>query len=78
MFIVTVIMVGGGVSGTCTVTRVMRRVYTSIHECTRGCMLVMSMHVYARYTLRSSEYTRAYSLPACILTHKVHARVSPN
>ena len=78
MFIVTVIMVGGGISGACTVTRVMRRVYTSIHECTRGCTLVMSMHVYARYILRSNEYTRAYSLSAFILTHNVYARVSPN
>ena len=33
---------------------------------------------YTRYTLRSSEYIRAYSLSACILTHNVHARVSPN
>ena len=78
MFLVIVIMVGGGVSGACTVTRVMRRAYTGIHECTCGCTLIGSMHVYARYILRSSEYTRAYSLPACILTHNVYARVSPN
>ena len=35
LFIVTVIMEGGGVSGACTVTRVMRRAYSSIHECTQ-------------------------------------------
>ena len=55
--IVTVIMVGGVVSGECTVTRVMRRVYSGIHECTRGCMLIMSMHVYTRYILMTSVHT---------------------
>ena len=48
---------------------------------TRVYSLLTSMHAnneYARYTLRSNEYTRAYSLPACILTHNVYACVSPN
>ena len=48
---------------------------------TRVYSILTSMHAgneYTRYTLRSSEYIRAYSLLVCILTHNVHARVSPN